>query len=379
MKIGVIVLGGHVQGLNIIRIYGKNNIPSILLDNSSFNLGKHSKYCNKFYKYKDDNDMLNMLLEFEKKGKYRGWLILPTNDLQVKIVSQNRELLNRYFRVSSDRWSVVEKCYNKIETYKVATSISVPMPFSFFPTNRDELLSKDDIKYPCIIKPAVMHTFYNKFKKKVFVCRDKEELLKNYDIAVEVIPKEEIMVQDIVPGNSTNEYSAYFFYTEGRVFNYMLVRRKRQHPADFGNSATFIESVNIEELKIYGEKLLKKIDYSGVCEVEFKYDRRDSIYKVLEINPRTWKSHAISEKAEVPFLMSLYEKMVNDKNIITTTYKESYFRHILVDTLMILVNKEYRDTRFYDKEKTQYAVWDRKDILPAIYELIYFPFNIVKR
>ncbi len=377
-KVGVIVLGGHIQGLNIIRVYGKNGIKSILLDSNRFNLGKHSKYCSKFYRCENKN-ILNMLLEFGKKGEYRGWLILPTNDFHVKILSQNREELNRYFIVSSDRWSVVEKCYNKIKTYKIAQSISLPFPSTIFPKDRDELMANSTIKYPCIIKPAVMHTFYSKFKKKVFVCNNRDELLSNYLLATKVIPKSEIMVQDIIPGSSYNEYSSYLFYVDGRVSNYMAVRRRRQHPADFGNAATFIESVEIEELRLQSEKLLKAIGYSGICEVEFKYDYRDKTYKLLEINPRTWKSHIIAQKAGVPFLMSLYYKMVFNKNIITTTYRESYAKHILLDTIMIILNREYRATRFYDKEKTKYYVWDREDILPALFELIYFPINLLKR
>ncbi len=377
-KVGVIVLGGHIQGLNIIRVYGKNGIPTILLDSTRFNLGKHSKYCSKFYRYKNEN-ILDILLEFGKKGEYRGWLILPTNDFHVKILSQNRDELNRYFIVSSDRWSVVEKCYNKIETYKIAQLVSVPFPNTIFPKDINELISNSNIKYPCIIKPAVMHTFYSKFKKKVFLCRDKNELISNYILAIDVIPKSEIMVQDIIPGSSYNEYSSYFFYREGRVFNYMAVRRKRQHPADFGNAATFIESVEIEELRLQSEKLLKAINYSGICEVEFKYDSRDKKYKLLEINPRTWKSHVIAEEAGVPFLMSFYNKMVHNRDLITTTYRESYSKHILLDTIMIILNREYRADRFYDKKKTKYYVWDRDDILPALFELIYFPINIFKR
>ena len=38
---GVIVIGGHVQGLGITRIYGKNNIPVVLLDETSANLTRH--------------------------------------------------------------------------------------------------------------------------------------------------------------------------------------------------------------------------------------------------------------------------------------------------------------------------------------------------
>lgn len=38
-KKGVIVLGGHVQGLGIIRIFGENNISCILIDTHGFSRG----------------------------------------------------------------------------------------------------------------------------------------------------------------------------------------------------------------------------------------------------------------------------------------------------------------------------------------------------
>jgi len=378
MKKGVIVLGGHIQGLNIIRIYGRGGIPVILLDNNKLNLGKYSKYCNKFYKY-ENTEILKMLLTFKSLNKYKGWLILPTNDLQVKILSQNREELKQYFTISTDEWSVVKKCYNKIETYSIAKSLSIPIPWTIFPKTKQELIDSNNIKYPCIIKPAIMHTFYKKFKKKVFVCNNKKELLDNYMLATEVIPNSEIIIQDIIPGNSSNQYSVGLFYTNGKTYNHIVVRRTRQHPVDFGNATTFAESVELKELKIKAEKILKEIKYNGLCEVEFKYDVRDEEYKLLEINPRTWKWHSISEKAEVPFLLSLYEKMINNKNLITDGYKKSYFKHILLDTIMILLNKEYRKSKVMNKDKIQYAVWDRRDILPAIWEILYFPYNLMRR
>ncbi len=376
MKKGVILLGGHIQGLNIVRIYGKKGIPVILIDRDEFNLAKHSKYCKKFYK---SSDFLQLFLDFELQDRYRGWFIIPTSDLQVKILSQNRERLNSHFIVSTDKWSVVEKCYNKIETYKIAKRLSIPIPWTLFPKDKEEL-SNSTIEYPCIIKPAVMHIFYSKFKKKVFVCRDRDELLANYSLATQVIPKSEIIVQEIIEGDSHNQYSACFYYNRDRSYIHIVARRKRQHPVDFGNATTFAQTVQIPELKDDAEKILKEIEYSGLCEVEFKYDAKDNRYKLLEINPRTWKWHSISQKAQTPFLISIYEKMVNSRDIIVDSYKESYFKHLLLDTIMLILNRKYRETSTTPtKDMTQYAVWDREDITPAIWELIYFPYNLIKR
>jgi len=375
MNNGVIVLGGHIQGLNIIRIYGKSNFPAILIDKDSLNLAKHSKYCKKFYK---TNDYMKTLNEFKSNNLYKNWLIIPTNDSQVKTLSQNKEYLEEYFMVSTHNWDSVEKCYNKIKTYKIAKELNIPIAKSIFPKNIAELLNID-ISYPCIIKPAVMHTFYSKFKKKVFVCNNKDELLKNYEEALTIIPSNEIIIQDIIPGGSEHQYSVGLHFREKSIYNHIIVRRKRQHPIDFGNATTFAESVEIDLLKAYSQKILSEIDYEGLCEVEFKYDTRDNQYKLLEINPRTWKWHSISQKAKVPFLLSLYSYIYDKKPIITTNFKKSCFKHILLDTIMLILHKEYRQTPPCTKEQTQFAVWDKEDLAPALWELIYFPKNVLKR
>ena len=46
---GVIVLGGHVQALGIVRAYGKLGIQAVVVENTSKNISRHSKYCIKDY------------------------------------------------------------------------------------------------------------------------------------------------------------------------------------------------------------------------------------------------------------------------------------------------------------------------------------------
>ncbi len=378
MKEGVIVLGGHIQGLNIARIYGKEGIDVVVLDSDSFNLAKHSKFTKKFYRYKED--FLPLLEEFKAKNRYKNWLIIPTNDLQVKILSQNKNALEEYFKVSSDKWSRVQKCYNKIQTYTIAKELNIPIPLSFFPKNKEDILNKKEISYPCIIKPAIMHTFYSKFKKKVFVCNNLDELLENYEEALKVIPKNEIIIQDIIPGGSEHQYSVGAFFSQKEMLNHIIVQRSRQHPPDFGNATIFAKSVEIKELKDLAQRFLEHIDYNGLCEVEFKYDSRDKTYKLLEINPRSWKWHSISQKAQVPFLLSLYNKIFFNKAIKTSSFKKSCFKHLLLDSIMKILHKEYRFQKDgCKKSQIQYALWDRADLAPAFWELIYFPLNVIKR
>ena len=69
--------------------------------------------------------------------------------------------------------------FNKISTYKLVKDINVSIAATFFPENENELETLP-VKYPCIIKPAVMYDFYKQVKKKVLVCSDLLELKENY-------------------------------------------------------------------------------------------------------------------------------------------------------------------------------------------------------
>jgi len=74
---------------------------------------------------------------------------------------------------------------------------------------------------------------------------------------------------------------------------------------DFGKASTFVELVEVPEIRSLSLKLLDALGYYGLSEVEFKYDSRDGTFKLLEINPRTWKWHSIAllSGLNLPYLL----------------------------------------------------------------------------
>ncbi len=376
-KPGVIVIGGHVQGLGIARIFGKNDIPVILMDNTIINLTRHSKYCKKFIKYKK-GEILDKLFLLGKNSKYKNWLLMPTNDLVVGVLGENKIALSKYFKVSTVDFDILHFFFNKRLTYKLALDLNISIPKTWMVNSWNEI-EESDITYPCIIKPAIMHTFYSKTKKKVFICKNNAELKINYQKALTLIPKEEVIIQDIIPGNSEHQYSVCFMFDGERPLVTLSARRARQHPPDFGNATTYAETVEIPEIVDYAKKMLKKVKYSGVCEVEFKYDTRDKTYKFLEVNPRTWKWHSIAEKSNSPILLSLYHFTYDLNPLINNSYNKATFRHLITDIPTILKMKLNKIKFSKTKNNTKYAVWSKDDILPAFFEIIYLPFLIITR
>ncbi len=324
MQNGIIIIGGHVQALGITRILGELGILVTILDSTPYNLARHSKYTKRYIKY-DKGRLFDKLIELKKDDQLQNNIIFPTNDEHVSILSKHKNELEDFFIIASADWSVIEKCYNKRLTYNIAKSIDIPIAATWMPDTKEDLL-QIELPYPVIIKPAVMHSFYSQLKQKVFVCNNQEELLNNYDLALSVIPNNEIIIQDIITGGSENLYSACFLFDGDKEIQSLVGRRARQHPPDFGNATTFAQIIDNDELLETSRKLLKEIKYKGVCEVEFKFDPVDKTYKFLEINPRTWKWHSIAAKANSNILENYYLILKGEKLEPIPVIKEGQFQ-----------------------------------------------------
>ena len=385
--IGALVIGGHVQGLGLIRALGMKRIPVYLLDTTNYNISRYSKYCKKFIKmpsdvYDSSDIFVNFFRMVHELYNLHEWVIFPTDDLTVAYLSKNEHELSEYFTIWTPEWDCVKYCYDKKLTYKLAESIGIPIPKSYFPEDVSDLNEVEYLfQYPLIIKPAIMHEFYKKTKHKVFVVNSTEDLKENYLKACSAIKPSDIIIQEIIPGGPENLFSFGSFFKAGEAIAYIMGQRSRQIPMDFGKASTFVELCEIPEIYELAAKLLKAIDYYGLSEVEFKRDPRDGIYKLLEINPRTWKWHSIALLAGINLPYCLYCDMIerklkisNNKNRRDVKWVDLYTELYIVIGEMLKGKMSISDYLVsLNGEKTD-AVLSFNDLKPFIMETILSPY-----
>jgi predicted ATP-grasp superfamily ATP-dependent carboligase len=94
--VGVIVLGGHIQAYGIVRGFAEKGVDCVLIDSRNANIARHSKYCSSFYRA-SYRHTLKLLQGFMRQNKYPNWVIYPTDDHYVRLLSENKELLSRHF------------------------------------------------------------------------------------------------------------------------------------------------------------------------------------------------------------------------------------------------------------------------------------------
>jgi len=387
--IGAIVLGGHAQGLGIIRSLGRRGITVYLIDETAANISRFSKYCSRFFrvpKMKQEEALLDFLIRLSRDDGIKGWVVFPTHDATVEILSKNREHLQEYYRISIPQWTTTELAHNKILTYDLAMKTGIPVPHTYFPKDLTELRKIGrNIEYPIIIKPAVMHKFYAKLKTKVYKAANLEELVRLYQKTCSVIEPSEIMIQEIIPGSPRDLYSCCCFYKEGVLKASCIGQRCRQIPMDFGKATTFVQSVEMPELRNYSDKLLSAMGYYGLAEVEFMRDPRDGIFKLLEINPRSWKWHTLAIKAGVDMPYLIYSDLAGkdtDQNIrgqINVKWVELLSDAYIAVGEIIRGNLRVRDYMDSFRGDVEFAIASRDDPLPFISYILLIPYLLFSR
>lgn len=378
------IIGNHIQALGISRQAARLGLRVTLFNNYGASVTRFSNSCEKFIKFKHKAHLLTLLLDYNAKSRHI--LLVPTNDDYVKFLADHYDELISNYVLGISEPSIIDLCYNKRKTYRKALDIGIPIPKSYFPDTEKELIDLiPGIQFPVILKPAVMHTFHKETGKKVFVCQNPEDLIFFYQKMIRIIPSDEVIIQEFLQGGAKKLYSFGSFSVKGKVYGGFVANRIRQKPMDFGISTTFAKSVINHDVEQSSHKFLEHIQYFGLSEVEFMYDEKTGSYKLIEINPRSWKWHSISEKLNIPLFEMLVQYLDgNEIEPIINIKEDIGWIERLTDTYVVI--KELISGRLSFKEymstlqiKKQSAVFDAGDPLPAVMYLLLSPYLLIKR
>jgi predicted ATP-grasp superfamily ATP-dependent carboligase len=300
--IGAVVIGGDYQGLGIVRSLGRQGVPVHVIDDEH-SIARFSRYASSALRVPDlrtPESTLKALLQLGRLNELNGCVLYPTRDETVAVLSQQRSQLSQYFRVPTPGWETIRWIWDKRNTYQMAEKLDIPTPRTWlFHKERD--LADIDGHLPVAIKPAIKEHFVHATGDKCWRADAPWQLRRLFTRAQRYVPADEIMLQDIIPGDGDHQFAYCAFFKEGRAVASIVVQRRRQHPLEFGRASTYVESVDVPELERLSVRFLSAIDYYGLVEVEFKRDPRNGKFCLLDVNGRTWGYHTIGRPAGVDF------------------------------------------------------------------------------
>jgi predicted ATP-grasp superfamily ATP-dependent carboligase len=383
--VGALVVGGDHPGLGVVRSLGRRGIPVYVIDDQHC-ISSWSRYATRVVTVPnilDERRTVEAVLDVGHRFNLRNWVLFPTRDETVAAFSRYRADLTEFFTVTTGEWDSIQWAWDKNKTYELADTLGIPCPRTFNPRSVEELPALY-ASLPLAIKPAVKENFFYATGAKAWRANTPEELHQLYEKAARQIKPEEILVQEIVPGDGREQYSWCAFVRHGRPHSTLMARRARQHPREFGRAATYVETVDVPVIEELSARFLQAIDYNGLVEIEYKRDPRDGKYKLLDVNARAWGFHSLGSGSGVDFPWLLFADQLGLPIEPVRAAPGVGWLRLTTDIPTALSDLAHGSLTLGDYARSLRAarveaVFNWKDPLPSVADLLLLPWAIARK
>jgi len=299
---GAVVFATSYTALAIVRSLGRHGIPVWILDDG-LSLARFSRYVLRSFPLPAENEQHKLLIEIAQKYDLHGWMLFPDGDKGATLIANYYSELGEYYCLSTPPWDVLQWAVDKRLTYQLAAEAGVAYPKTFYPKSRldvEELAGQ----FPMIMKPA-HHLGQDAFSSgRGWWAKDRNELLTLYDEMNGLADSSVMMIQEMILNGADTQFSYAALCKDGNVLADIMAERKRLSSPEFG-VGVYVETLERPEIEAPAKRWLEKNRYTGLVEIDFIFDRRDGLYKMLDVNARAWGWIAMCADAGVdfPFLM----------------------------------------------------------------------------
>jgi len=314
-----LILGGFVNSLSLVRELASGGMPVWLLHFEN-NIASKSRYVSRSFIHdfrSNDEVFIDSLIEIGKMLDNRG-VLFPTHDYHVRMMAGHFETLNRNYHVAVNPATALN-VISKRWQYDLCDRIGIPYPKTVFCETPEEascfIEQADTLQFPLLLKPISRAKEPTGLAGAAFraIQIDNLQALKSFYGHGSHLNRGGFLASEIVPGGPHNIW-AYTAYCDspGRFMAGWTGRKLTQRPHDFGDFSTAETRLN-HVIEDQGRRLLEGCKHLGIGEPEFKYDLRDGLYKLTEINPRAMMWHIVGSLAGVNLPLIQYYHLIGDR------------------------------------------------------------------
>jgi predicted ATP-grasp superfamily ATP-dependent carboligase len=298
-------------------------------------------------------------------------VLFPAIDMDLEpIVEQRARLSESYHVPAADH--IGADIFAKNWQYDLAERVGVPIPLSkrFLAGDNPDLA---DFRYPLILKPSARTESDGgrAFRLKVF------DDAASFESCLRALERDfagrEFQIAENIPGDPTALVTVGAYANrEGRVLRTYTGRKVSQHPYSHGD-ASVAESIELPGIAIeQAVKLLEGARFHGISQVEFKYDARDDLYKLIEINGRSWSWIKLPAYSGANLPLIQYYDLTSDPRLEKELASPQRHDIFLVREQLVRLNRLPLEQQLIadleSRKQRISAVYDRRDpLLSAVY------------
>jgi predicted ATP-grasp superfamily ATP-dependent carboligase len=278
----------HHGILGIIRSLGRLEVPVYTAVDTGGPPASTSRYlAGSFFRETRDADssaLLNHLAEIGEKLGRRA-ILLPTNDFTAAFVAEHSGELEKWFIFPRVPRELPRQLSNKKYLSLLCRHLRMPCPKAVFPNSEQDVQSFiDNAIFPVVVKAAESHRLPMNVPSTA-IAQNPDQLLTMYRQAA--CPQSpNLLFQEYIPQSCSEDWIFHGYCNlQTNCFIAFTGRKLRSYPPFAGITTLGIAIWN-ESLSRQATQLLKAITYCGIVDLDFRFDRRDGQYKLLDFNPR---------------------------------------------------------------------------------------------
>ena len=285
----VILRSGRHGGLCVTRSLGRLGVRVYAADSDPAALSFYSKYCRGSFVWDLDNvtpeQSVEILLRIGRRIGRRAVLI-PTTDAAAMLVAGYANELADYFVFPHLPVDVARSLCNKKAMYLLAGSLGVPTPRTCFPASKRHAAEfADEAAFPLIMKISDDANAKTEAARMKVIVRAKTELLEHYDRMEDPECPNLVLQEYIAGGEDTSWMFNGYFDENSRCLFGLTGRKLRQHRPYAGITSLGVCEANATVAEMT-KRFMAAIGYHGVLDIGYRFDARDGLYKVFDVNPR---------------------------------------------------------------------------------------------
>lgn len=293
-SVGVLVLNlgaspFHQSGIGIIRSLGRLRIPVFAVQRSSFIPSGASSYLAGKFLWRTDGTHGDRFVQgMEAIGKMidRPTILVPTDDLSAILIAEHADELASRFIFARPPAALPRTLANKRGLYELCRRLGIACPLTVFPHSREELVDlAAHMQFPVVVKGTEPWLLPCGVKSTAIVS-GRQDLVDYYDNFARRAPITTLMIQEMIPASTSADWFVHG-YCDGRSNPLAIFTgiKLRSYPARAG-STTLARAVRNDALRQQAIELLSAVGYQGIMDLDYRLDRRDGRYNLLDFNPR---------------------------------------------------------------------------------------------
>jgi D-aspartate ligase len=279
----------HHGGLGAIRSLGRLEIPVYAVHEGRLAPPAASRYLSGGFLWQPGGEpepLFERLASFvERLGGPA--VLVPTDDAAAVFIAEHAAELAGHFLFPRPPAGLPRTVASKRELHQLCARLGVPCPKAVAPTSRAQVEAfLEDAVFPVVVKGAEPWLLpVGAGVRSTTIARSPDDLLDLF-ARVEGHQGTALLFQEYIPPEAGQDW---FFHGYCDDASNCLVgftgRKLRSYPAHAGPTSLGSWEPN-EELARQAQELFRAISYRGIVDLDYRLDRRDGRYKLLDFNPR---------------------------------------------------------------------------------------------